>query len=63
MKKNITDVIKEWSLLYSFLYLMHFCINIYFFIFSSEAIVLLFSKNNLLMHSLLFSKHDCSSFR
>lgn len=36
-----------------FLYLMHFSINICF-IFRSEAIVVLFSKNNHLMHSLLF---------
>lgn len=39
---------------------MHFCINIYCFTFSPEAIVLPFSKNNLLMYSLVLSKH-CSS--
>lgn len=46
--------------LYPFLYLMRFCVDMYCFLFSSEAVVL-FSKNNLPVHSLLLLKHHPSS--
>lgn len=46
--------------LYPFLYLMRFCVDMYCFLFSSEAVVL-FSKNNLPVHSLLSKHHPSSS--